>query len=159
MALLKQKIVLKDQEDLKTCSQCSTLEATTDALKKKIQVLQKHANGTHTLVEKNIRTVVEEEKLLDSKIQHFMKRHFERLSSPPKKRKATDDDIEGSRNASKRLKVFHDDENERTKMTSLEKGVVTIQQSIERMERKSFRKNIILIGLCGALKFMYGASE
>jgi hypothetical protein len=44
-------------------------------------------------------------------------------------------------------------------MMSLEKGVVTIQQSIEKMERKSFRKNIILIGLCGALSFISGSSK
>ena len=157
MTFLEQKLDSKDQQ-IQTFSQCS-LEATTDALKKNIQELDQKSE------------VALEEKL-DSKIHDAMEQQYERLSerlsislkekidngcnTSSSKRMGLDNDIEGPN--SKRLKVT-DDDNEGTKMMNLEKGVVTIQQSMERIERKSFRKDIILIGLGGALKFIFGSSR
>ena len=157
IVLLEQKIDLKDQE-FKTCSQCTgtTLEATTNALKKKIEVLEKQVNDTHSQAEEKIQTAVEQK--LDSKIQDAMEQQYEYLSRSSFKRKAADDDdIEGPAKSSKRLKATYGEHEKASKMMSLEKGVVTIQQSIEKMERKSFRKNIILIGLCGALSLVSGS--
>ena len=170
MVLLEKKLVSTIQETLKRqVSEAKKKDslyankATTDALMNKIQVLETQLNDQHSLVDQNIETAVE--KMLASKIQDAMDQHG---SKSPFKRRATDDNINGPSN--KRLKVTND-KNETAQMMSLEEeeeGAVgaafsiqemvelkAIQQSFANMNQKSFRKELICIGLCGALKFMY----
>ena len=174
MALLEEKLVSTIQETLKrlvteaqTCLQGDN-EATTDDLKKKKieEVLVKQLDYIHSLVDQNIERVLEQK--LDSKIQDVIEQHYERLSSEQCskssfKRRATGDEytadehIDGS-STNKRLKVTVAPSSSIQEMV-LKSNTETqeaIQQSIKNMDRKNFRKDIILIGLCGVLKFMCG---
>jgi hypothetical protein len=162
-ASLEQKINSTTQEKLKMqASESQTYlqganEVHTDTLKKIQEMLEKQFKTQQALVKENIAVLEQKIDLRDQEFKTFSQQQYERCSTSSKRKMANDDDIDEGPN-SKRMKVTHD-VNEGTKMMKLEKGVVTIQQSMERMERKSFRKDIILIGLGGALKFIFGSSR